>query len=157
MLRSASGLAFSFFLHYNTLHVIFFHDGVVEEEVPRMVVRDLETLRQMLLAERECLLEHINHDEYHAISSENFGYGNHMADDATQAFEQGKDASIRYRMERLLAEVNDALARIEAGTYGICERCGAEIDWARLEAKPYARYCIQCQERQELGPPRSMP
>jgi DnaK suppressor protein len=48
-----------------------------------------------------------------------------------------------------MAEVQAALARIEAGTYGVCEACGEAINPARLEAFPMARHCVHCQERVE--------
>ena len=48
---------------------------------------------------------------------------------------------------REMAEIQAALARIDAGTYGICEVCGEEISPARLEAFPMARRCVRCQER----------
>ncbi len=46
--------------------------------------------------------------------------------------------------EQLLAEVHTALARLEAGTFGRCERCGRPIGKSRLDALPYARHCIHC-------------
>jgi RNA polymerase-binding transcription factor DksA len=78
------------------------------------------------------------------------GYGNHMADDATEAFEQAKDLSVRTRLEGTLIDVEDALHKFELGTYGICERCDIKIDWARLEAKPEARLCIKCKQRSDF-------
>jgi DnaK suppressor protein len=48
-----------------------------------------------------------------------------------------------------LVEVQDALRRIEDGTYGKCIRCGREIEPARLEAIPWARYCLKDQEKQD--------
>jgi DnaK suppressor protein len=45
---------------------------------------------------------------------------------------------------RILVEINDALPRIEQGTFGRCENCRREIPKERLEAVPYARYCIRC-------------
>jgi len=80
---------------------------------------------------------------------ENLGYGNHMADDATEAFEQAKDLALRQNAEQMLIKVNDALERFEQGIYGICEACGHEIDPARLEALPYATLCLRCQRRIE--------
>jgi DnaK suppressor protein len=50
---------------------------------------------------------------------------------------------------REMAEVQAALARIDAGTYGVCEACGEAISPARLEAFPMARRCVHCQERVE--------
>jgi RNA polymerase-binding protein DksA len=70
-----------------------------------------------------------------------------MADDATEAFEQAKGLALRQNAEQLLAQVTDALERFEQGSYGICERCGVEIDPARLEALPYATLCLRCQQR----------
>jgi RNA polymerase-binding transcription factor DksA len=48
-------------------------------------------------------------------------------------------------------ELEDALERLEAGTYGICESCGQPIDIERLEALPQSRLCIDCARRQEAG------
>jgi RNA polymerase-binding protein DksA len=54
--------------------------------------------------------------------------------------------------QALLGQVDDALERMEKGTYGVCERCGEEIDYARLEAIPYATLCIRCQHHLEESP-----
>jgi RNA polymerase-binding protein DksA len=51
----------------------------------------------------------------------------------------------------ILEQVEGALGRIEQGTYGKCEECGDEISAERLEAIPYAAYCIDCQRRQEAA------
>jgi RNA polymerase-binding protein DksA len=48
-----------------------------------------------------------------------------------------------------LDEIADAQARLEAGTYGVCESCGTAIPLARLRAQPTARTCVGCRERQE--------
>jgi RNA polymerase-binding protein DksA len=48
-----------------------------------------------------------------------------------------------------ISEIASALARIESGDYGICIDCGVEIPEGRLEVKPYARRCIQCEEKNE--------
>ncbi len=77
------------------------------------------------------------------------GYTNHQADDATQAFDQAKDLALRTDCERRLRLVEDALTKLENGTYGICERCGAPIDLARLEAIPYTPLCLDCAEARD--------
>jgi DnaK suppressor protein len=74
-----------------------------------------------------------------------------MADDATEAFEQAKDLSVRTHLEDTLLQVQDALQKFGSGTYGVCESCGVKIDWARLEAKPEAKLCIKCRQRSDLG------
>jgi len=55
------------------------------------------------------------------------------------------------RRAKLLREVTAALARIEQGTYGVCERCEEAIKPRRLDAIPWARYCVRCQEIADRG------
>ena len=110
-----------------------------------MVVRRPEVLRSFLVDERDRLEAVIA--QMDAEGTENLGYGNHMADDASEAYEQAKDLALRQNAEQLLVKVTNALERFEQGTYGICERCGTEIDPARLEALPYATLCLHCQQR----------
>lgn len=110
-----------------------------------MSVRRPEVLRLFLEDERvrlEAVIAQID-----AEGTKNLGYGNHMADDATEAFEQAKDLALRNNAEQLLAQVTDALIHFEAGTYGICEQCREEIDPARLKALPYVTHCLRCQQR----------
>ncbi len=77
------------------------------------------------------------------------GYSNHMADDATEVFEQAKNLALRQTLERQLKQVEEALERFERGTYGYCLDCENEIDPARLKAIPSASLCIDCMERRE--------
>ena len=110
-----------------------------------MAVRKPEALQAFLENERDRLETVI--DQIDAEGSKNLGYGNHMADDASEAFEQAKELALRQNAKQLLTQVTHALDRFEAGTYGACERCKAEIDPARLEALPYATLCLHCQQR----------
>ena len=114
-----------------------------------MVIRSHAELRRMLEDGRARLKHSLRHDE--SWANEHMGYGNHMADDATEAFEQAKDLSVRTCLEDTLFDVEDALRKFGLSTYGICESCGIKIDWARLEAKPEARLCIKCQQRSDFG------
>jgi len=114
-----------------------------------LVVRSQAVLKQMLEDERGRLRGLLKHAETKVDGD--VGYGNHMADDATEAFEQARDLSVRTRLEHTLHEVQDALGKFERGTYGLCENCGTQIDWARLEAKPEARLCIRCKQRSGFG------
>ncbi len=52
---------------------------------------------------------------------------------------------------RLLQMVNEALERVKGGTYGLCVSCQGEVQVKRLEAVPWARHCIECQEKQDQG------
>jgi DnaK suppressor protein len=110
-----------------------------------MVVRRPEVLRSFLEDERERLEAVLAQAD--SGGAKNLGYGNHMADDASEAYEQAKDLALRQNAEQLLVQVTNALERFEQGTYGVCERCGTEIDPARLKALPYATLCLHCQQR----------
>jgi DnaK suppressor protein len=107
----------------------------------------LEAARRRLEDERTRLRQEL--DQWEAVPHDNLGYGNHMADDATEAFEQAKDLALRQNTERLLEQVEGALSRFTAGTYGLCEQCGLAIDPARLKALPYATLCMRCQQHHE--------
>lgn len=106
-----------------------------------------EVLKQRLVDQRARLQEEIK--QFRIDGRDNLGYGNHQADDATAAFEQAKELSLLQNSERVLAQVEAALARFDDGSYGICERCGDQIDPARLKALPYATLCMNCQQRSE--------
>jgi DnaK suppressor protein len=110
-----------------------------------MAIKRPEKLLSFLESEQSRLETVIAQIE--ADGEENLGYGNHMADDASEAFEQAKDLALRQNAEKLLSQINDALQRFERGTYGICENCGTDIDPARLEALPYVSLCLRCQQR----------
>lgn len=62
-----------------------------------------------------------------------------------------KDTTLTNREQRLRQEVLDALGRIEAGNYGLCELCGRAIDEARLEALPQTPYCVECEHAREYA------
>lgn len=89
---------------------------------------------------------------------EGSGVGNHMADEGSDAQEQDNDYGIRANIEAVLAEVEHALTKFDAGTYGICEDTGEPISEARLERLPYARYTVAAQEKREKsGTYRAIP
>jgi RNA polymerase-binding protein DksA len=104
----------------------------------------LERLKQALLEEKVNLEKEVANLTATAQES-NVGLGNHMADDATAVFDQATAVSLRRGHERALDEVNAALERMEAGTYGMCDRGGEAIDFARLKAVPQATLCMSCQ------------
>jgi DnaK suppressor protein len=67
---------------------------------------------------------------------------------ATEAFELEKRMALERRLTDALAEVEHALKKYEAGTYGTCDLCGSTIEPARLEALPQASLCLDCKARQ---------
>lgn len=70
-------------------------------------------------------------------------------DGASAEFERDFLLKIRGRERKLIKKVQEALARIEDGSYGICEDCGARISEKRLEARPVTTLCIKCKTKQE--------
>jgi RNA polymerase-binding protein DksA len=106
-----------------------------------------EKLKKQLKEEHKRLKSRLSVDPIHDRGA--IGYSTHQADDATEAFEQAKGLAMRQNTERLLDQVERALARFEDGTYGLCTDCGRPIDPARLEALPYAPLCLDCQSKQE--------
>jgi DnaK suppressor protein len=79
------------------------------------------------------------------------GVGNHMADDANETAEQETMLTLQHNIQRELEQVNQALVRLENGTYGKCTNCGRPIPAARLEARPYSMYDIDCQQLADRG------
>ena len=71
----------------------------------------------------------------------------HDPEGATIAFERSQVDALAQQARTHLDEVEAALVRVDDGTYGRCERCGAEIAAARLEARPTARTCVTCPPR----------
>ena len=105
---------------------------------------DLEKIRQMLETEREELLGKLRPDELEPEDrSENPGRG----DLASTYTNLDRDVALRGVEEQTLEQIDAALARMEAGNYGICDDCGQPINPARMEALPYATFCIECQAK----------
>ena len=73
------------------------------------------------------------------------GLGNHLAEDGSNVMEAERITTIADDVRDVLAQIDAALARMEDGTYGTCQRCGKPINEERLEAFPYVAYCIDCQ------------
>jgi YteA family regulatory protein len=116
---------------------------------------DTDRFREALLEERarvEAALQNL-HEETAGTLSEDAGeetaYDNHLADTATETYDRELDYTLEENAEHLLAEIDAALKRIEAGTYGICTNCGKQIPEERLEALPWATLCIDCQRDRE--------
>lgn len=69
------------------------------------------------------------------------------AEGGSMVFEYEKDLSVDANTEDLLRKAENALERLDAGEYGICESCGVAIPVARLEVLPYATLCVECAQR----------
>lgn len=96
--------------------------------------------KEQLLSESELTLQHLQDEEHNEPDP---------ADRATTESNRALELRTRDRERKLIAKIDDALARIEEGTYGYCEETGEPIGLARLEARPIATLCIEAQERHE--------
>jgi RNA polymerase-binding protein DksA len=117
---------------------------------------DTDRFRRLLLEERDRVTTTIqNFHESNSRSleeeTEEETYDNHLADSATATLNREIDYSLEESSEHMLGAVNDALERIDNGTFGKCVRCGTQIAEERLEALPYATRCIDCQRLAERG------
>jgi DnaK suppressor protein len=87
----------------------------------------------------------LSFEEYGELTS----YDNHLADTATQLEERERQRVLYDTANNLLEEVNEALERINKGTYGICVDTGEPISYERLKALPYAKRTVEAQKEQE--------
>jgi RNA polymerase-binding protein DksA len=116
---------------------------------------DTDPFRTVLLEERErvaAAIENLHAETPGSLtddSGEETAYDNHLGDTATVTYDRELGYTLEENSEHVLAEIEAALERIEAGTYGTCRTCGQPISEERLEAIPYATQCIDCKRREE--------
>jgi DnaK suppressor protein len=115
----------------------------------KLTKKEIDELRDRLLQERSELEEQlttIEDSSFAATQSDltgDVGLDDESADAGTATFEREKDLSIEQNVRDLLQKIDRALQRIEAGTYGSCDRCGKPIEKARIKALPYVDLCIK--------------
>jgi DnaK suppressor protein len=120
---------------------------------------DTEHFRELLQDKRRAVVEALEylHNEHPGSLEDETGElvsgsaDQHMADTATETVDREIDYTLEESDGRLLTAIDEALARIEAGTYGVCVNCGAQIAPERLEAMPWATLCIECKRKEERG------
>ena len=101
-------------------------------------------------ADLRALLERERDDLRRQLAELGFGeeggldYDSNFADSSQVTAERGEAEALASSLKETLDEVVDALSKFDAGSYGVCENCGKAITPARLEAKPAARFCIDC-------------
>jgi RNA polymerase-binding protein DksA len=121
--------------------------------------KDKAHFEQRLLEEREKVVKQLaQFDEsfsntLQASNGDLSAYSFHMADQGTDAMEREKAFLFASKEGRLLYHIDEALRRLykKPARYGICEECGEDIGYDRLDALPHARLCIRCKEREEDG------
>ena len=112
----------------------------------------LETLKKDLLEQTEFTEGIQKHEGLRDSIQELSVVDNHPADVGSENYERAKDISLHEKNQLVLKKVNEALEKMAHGNYGTCENCGKEIPDDRLDAVPYAEFCIQCKKKSEGAP-----
>ena len=115
----------------------------------------MNEFKKLLIKLKQKITEDVRHIAKDAHKSQKdsagdlSGYTFHMADVASDTFEREFSLGLASSEQELLYAIEEALKRIESREYGICVICEKKISKARLKAVPYARYCIECQTKEE--------
>ena len=119
-----------------------------------------KTFRQLLITERAKLAEEIKAIARDASTSPRDASGDlsaytvHMADMAADTYDRELSMNIASSEQELVYQIDEALKRLDDGTFGLCQQCSQPISISRLKALPYASLCINCQRTQEKKPKR---
>ncbi len=112
--------------------------------------KDNEKIRKRLLQKREELLQDLVKNR--EVSEETVDESaQDMADRATSAYTKEFAYSLSESDRKILLLIEEALGRLDTGTYGTCVHCSQVVQEKRIEAVPWARHCLDCQELQDKG------
>ena len=121
-----------------------------------MTKKELAHFRKLIIKKKEELYAELGYLESSSMSTTSkdqsgdlSSYSFHMADQGTDTMDREMAFTFASREGRYLHHLNEALERIENGTYGKCRICGEKIGKARLEAVPHATQCIKCKNAEE--------
>jgi RNA polymerase-binding protein DksA len=118
--------------------------------------KELAEFKNIILKRKDEIVEEIKHISEDTLkksqkeaSGDISGYTYHMADVATDNYDREFSLGLASNDRKSLYELDDALKRIEEGTFGVCQVCSSLITKVRLKALPQARLCVKCQEKRE--------
>jgi DnaK suppressor protein len=118
--------------------------------------KELQKIKKNILAEKQRIIEDVMglkgdsvNKSLKDVSGDLSGYSFHMADMATDLYDREFALGLAEGERELLYALDDALKKIQDGTYGLCETCGEKIPKGRLKVVPQARYCLKHQEEVE--------
>jgi DnaK suppressor protein len=120
----------------------------------KLTPAEIKKFKALLLAKLTEILGNVTSMETEALRRNRSDLSNmptHMADLGTDNYEIENILGLMDSERKILMEINDSLNRIEDSTYGICENCGKQIPKQRLDAIPWARYCVACATLLEKG------
>jgi DnaK suppressor protein len=115
-----------------------------------MMVADskLLAIKKKLLKQRQDLLSEAEHTLNNKLSTEKESFPD-PTDQAVAELDNNFLLKLRGREQKLLKKIDEAISRIDDGSYGVCESCGGQINIKRLEARPVTTLCIECKTAQE--------
>ena len=118
--------------------------------------KDLLEFKKIIQKKKEVITEDIDRISEDTLkktqkeaSGDISGYSYHMADVATDNYDREFSLGLASHERKILFELDDAMKKIEEGTFGVCEECESLIAKNRLKAVPNARLCVKCQEKKE--------
>lgn len=122
----------------------------------RLTKKELLVFKKIISKRKEEVSQEIKHISDDTLkksqkeaSGDISGYTYHMADVATDNYDREFSLGLASNDRQVLYELDDAMKRIEDGSFGVCEDCDSIISRVRLKAVPHARLCIKCQEKRE--------
>ena len=119
---------------------------------------ELQRFRKMLVDEKDRVSQSLSgHEKIIKHTDDQSGlemgkaHSNHMADQGSDEFQYETTIKFANTEGRYLYNIEEALRRMEDGTYGKCQECDTAISLPRLRRLPYTRLCIECKEKEEAG------
>jgi RNA polymerase-binding transcription factor len=112
--------------------------------------KKIKTFREKLNVKRQEILEAYNKSKTYGKEADEDG-AQDIADKASNSYTKEFLFSLSNNERDMLQLVDEALRRLEGRRFGVCVVCDDEVDRKRLDAVPWAKYCISCQEKQEQG------
>ena len=118
--------------------------------------KELEYFRKLILKNKEKILDEIKRISEDTLKKSQkdaagdiSGYTYHMADVASDTYDREFSLGLASNERQSLYELDEAIKKIEEGTFGICEECKTLITKTRLKVVPFTRLCVKCQEKKE--------
>ena len=112
----------------------------------KLLLKEKTHAHQVAMAHKELGFEDSSRDSTSELST----YDNHPADIATETFELEKQLALSRHQSNNIAEIDEALRKLDAGKYGLCDFCGGDIGFERLETMLTAKLCIKCENNRKI-------
>jgi RNA polymerase-binding protein DksA len=125
-----------------------------KKTIKKLTAEEIQKFKALLLAKRKEILGDVSTIENETLHKSRSDLSNmpiHMADVGSDNFEQEFSLGLLDGERKVIKEIDDALKRMEDGTYGICEGTGKPIERERMEAIPWAKYCVEYASQLEKG------